>query len=591
MSQADEDVRDAACLLAIDARGLQGAIVRGSADACEAWLAAIASLLPAGAPVRRIPSGITDDRLIGGLDVAATIAAGRPVCERGLLAAADGGVVVLFAGTTRPPMLARVLRALDAQEVLVERDGVVQRSTARFAVVCMASPDDDDRALSALADRVGFIVDLGATTRALWRDALSPTAVAAARARIADVRCSDIQLEALCLGAEALGIRSARLVLRARAAACANAALAGRAETSDEDLARAARLVLAPRATAEGVQDDAAAVSETAPDSTPSTDAPDRGRSSAQGASDTTDSSDVAEFTDIVVQAARGALPPGLVAAAAARTLRSDAGGGRAGAEQESSAHGRQIGARRGELHGGARLDIIATLRAAAPMQRLRRQQRTSAPRLIELRRDDFRMRRLVTPATTTTVFVVDASGSAALNRLAEAKGAIELMLAEGYARRDRVAMIAFRGKTAEVVVPRTHALARARRAIAGLAAGGGTPLASGLDLAAQVVLAARRDGADVATVVLTDGRANVARDGTGGRVRAEADALDAAQRFRALQGNVVFVDTAPRPDAFARQLATGLGARYVRLAVNTPSAMRELARSARDTSTLTSHG
>ncbi len=594
MPDLDQDVRDAACLLAIDPQGLLGAIVRGSPDACEAWLAALGSALPVGAPVRRVPSGIADDRLIGGLDFAATIAAGRPVCERGLLAAADGGAIVLSAGTTRPATLSRVTRALDTHEVLVERDGVTQRHAACFAVVCIAAPDDDDRACTALADRVALIVALSTATRELWRAPLPTDAIANARERLADVRCSDMQLEALCLGAEAFGIRSARLVLRARAAACASAALYGRDDPNDDDLARAARLVLAPRATTIPAEDMTAPTTsdaESTPDAAPTDNAPARARADGSDASNALASSTVSELTDIVVQAARGALPPGIIAAAAARMMRSGESDGRAGAERDNPAHGRQIGARRGEPRGGARLDIIATLRAAAPMQRVRRSQRTSAPRLVELRRDDFRIRRLVTPATTLTVFVVDASGSAALNRLAEAKGAIELMLAEGYARRDRVAMIAFRGRTADVVVPATHALARARRAIVGLAAGGGTPLASALDLAAQVQQAARRDGAQVVTVVLTDGRANVARDGTGGRAGAESDALDAARRFRALQGDVVFVDTAPRPDAFARQVATALGARYVRLTAGTSSSVRELARAARDTSMLTSHG
>jgi magnesium chelatase subunit D len=109
------------------------------------------------------------------------------------------------------------------------------------------------------------------------------------------------------------------------------------------------------------------------------------------------------------------------------------------------------------------------------------------APRVL-VRRDDFRVQRLRERRETTTVFVVDASGSAALHRLAEAKGAIELLLAECYVRRDRVALIAFRGRPgaagAELLLPPTRSLVRAKRSLADLPGGGGTPLAHGLDAA-----------------------------------------------------------------------------------------------------------
>ena len=100
------------------------------------------------------------------------------------------------------------------------------------------------------------------------------------------------------------------------------------------------------------------------------------------------------------------------------------------------------------------------------------------------MRRDDFRMTRFQQRTRTTTIFVVDASGSSALNRLAEAKGAVELLLADCYVRRDQVALLAFRGKEAELLLPPTRSLVRAKRSLAGLPGGGGTPLAAGIDAA-----------------------------------------------------------------------------------------------------------
>ena len=179
------------------------------------------------------------------------------------------------------------------------------------------------------------------------------------------------------------------------------------------------------------------------------------------------------------------------------RTPKAGRAAGRAGADRSGGLRGRQVGTRRGDPRGGGRLDLVETLRAAAPWQPLRRRaddaRRAAAthtaphtapqPRVL-VRPDDFRIRRLFEPAGTTAIFVVDASGSSAVNRMAEAKGAVELLLAESYARRDEVALIAFRGAQAEILLPPTRAIAAAKRALAALPGGGGTPLASAIDRA-----------------------------------------------------------------------------------------------------------
>jgi magnesium chelatase subunit D len=219
---------------------------------------------------------------------------------------------------------------------------------------------------------------------------------------------------------------------------------------------------------------------------------------------------------------------------------------------------------RRGTPRGGARVDLVATLRAAVPWQRARG--RVTAEERLAIRRDDLRLRRMVEPSGTTVVVVVDASGSAAMHRMAEAKGVVELLLAASYARRDRVSLIAFRKTSAEVLLPPTRALARAKRLLTALPAGGGTPLACGLDVASDVAEHARRAGSDVTVVLFTDGHANVARDGRGGRPQAAADALSAGRRLRALDVNTLFIDTSPRPHPFADALAGALGARHVAL-------------------------
>ncbi|MBK3398352.1 VWA domain-containing protein, partial [Methylobacterium ajmalii] len=223
---------------------------------------------------------------------------------------------------------------------------------------------------------------------------------------------------------------------------------------------------------------------------------------------------------------------------------------------------GRPVGARPGDPRRG-RLALIETLRAAAPWQRLRRGDGEARLRITA---DDLRIRRLVQRRETTTIFAVDASGSAALERLAEAKGAVEQLLAECYVRRDRVALVAFRGRGADLLLVPTRSLVRAKRALAALPGGGGTPLACGIEAAARLAATERRGGRSPVVLLLTDGRANIDRAGRPGRVQAGADALAAARALAAEGTRALVIDTAARPQDSARALAAAMRARYLAL-------------------------
>lgn len=139
-------------------------------------------------------------------------------------------------------------------------------------------------------------------------------------------------------------------------------------------------------------------------------------------------------------------------------------------------------------------------------------------------------------------------------------------MLADCYIRRDQVALISFRGAIAELLLPPTRSLARAKRSLAGLPGGGGTPLAAGLDAAFVLADSIRRKGQTPTVILLTDGRANIARDGGQGRPRAEEDATSAAQQLRAARIQSVLVDMSPRPGPLAEKFAAEMGARYLPL-------------------------
>lgn len=561
-----EDQRAAALLLAVDPAGLGGAVLRGPpGPERESWLAVLRASLPPGTPWRRIPATLPDSRLLGGLDLAATLAAGRPVAERGVLAETDGGVLLLgMAERVAPGLAARIAAAMDAREVALERDGLARRLPARFALVACDEGVEGEHAPEALRDRLAFHL------RPVLLTAAPLVGIAAARARLGAVRVPADALEALCGAALALGIASLRAPLFALRAAAASAALAGREAATSDDVALAARLVLAPRATR--LPEAEAPPPEPPPSEQEAAEQVPKGEDS-QG-----------PLEERVLAAVRAALPQGLLAGLGAgmrEAARRAAPEGRAGARQAAPLRGRPAGTRPGALREGARLALVETLRAAAPWQPFRRRGRIGGPRLL-VRREDIRLRRFEAPRQTTAIFVVDASGSAALHRLAEAKGAVELLLADCYVRRDRVALIGFRGLGAEVLLPPTASLVRAKRCLAGLPGGGGTPLAAGLDAARDLAQSCRRAGRTPLLVLLTDGRANVARDGTGGRAKAEADALDAARPLRLGAVPALLVDTAPRPQPFARELANAMGARYLPLpladAVRLSGAVREVA-------------
>lgn len=566
------DAQHAAALLAVGGASLGGIVLRcGTGPVRERWLALLKAMWPAGAPWRPMPALIGDERLLGGLDLAATLRAGRPVAQRGLLAEADGGLVVLGMAERRDGVdCARLTGVLDRGEVLLVRDGLSLRSPSRFAVLALDEGiADDERVPAALADRLAIHLDLADLG---WRDAGEAAAfdlatLDAARSLLFDVQASDAAISALCAAAQALGIDSARAPLLALRVARTAAALAGRDEVGQNDLELAARLVLAPRATRLPAPPEARDEKQDEPAGDP----PEDGRSPVEAASGDADAHDDeagdAATADSVVAAARAALGAGLLARLQAGPTRAGRARapGRSGAAGRSASRGRPVGVQRGELRSGARLSLIDTLRAAAPWQAQRRDP-DRAPQRIAVRPEDVRVTRFVQRRRTTTLFAVDASGSSALHRLAEAKGAVELLLADCYVRRDQVAVLAFRGASAELLLPATRSLVRAKRSLAGLPGGGGTPLAAGIDATLQIAEAAQRRGDTPLAVFLTDGRANIARDGTPDRTRAEQDALQSAARWRATGLRVLLIDTSARPEPRARTLAERMGATYLPL-------------------------
>ncbi len=586
------DAATIAALFAVDPAGLGGVALRAPACAArDEWLALLHTLLPAESPFRRVPLNTGDTALLGGLDLGATLQASRPVALQGLLAQADGGVLVLaIAERMTVGAAARFGSVLDSGQVLLQRDGLDRVLPARVGMVALDEGADADEQLPAsLAERLAFHLRMDSQAADEEGPQWTADEVQAARLRLGRVQMAQESVQALCAAAMALGIDSLRASLFAARAARAAAALAGSDTVEEEHIAVAARVVLAPRATrlppAPEQQEPGSPQEQASPPEPPEQPAPEPPPESPQDAQDDSKNEDKddadsqppdpQEMAERVLEAAQAAIPAGLLASLKIGALQraKTPTSGSAGAEQKNALRGRPVGARRGEPRAGQRINVLETLRAAAPWQRLRRS--TLAPAsasasvmtpCIVVRKEDFHVTRFRQLGQTTTVFVVDASGSSALNRLAEAKGAVELLLADCYVRRDSVAVLAFRGKVAEVLLPPTRSLVRAKRSLAGLPGGGGTPLATAIDAAAALAVQIKRKGETPIVVLLTDGKANIARDGSAGRGPAASDALAAAAQLRSIGVSVLLVDTSPQPQNSVEQLAVAMGAQYLAL-------------------------
>ncbi len=233
-----EDFCLAAAIFATDPAGTGGVVLRARAGGQrERWLELLSALLPEPSRLRRLPAHITDDRLLGGLDLAATLAGGRPVAERGLLAEADGGVLLLpMAERLSAGLAARIVCALDRRQIRLERDGFARTLLTEFGVVALDEGiEDDERPPAALLDRLACHIDLSSVRAQRIGLDFARADIVRARKLLPKVTLGDEAVEALCVASLALGIASLNAPFLAAKVARAAAALDG-----EEDGARRA---------------------------------------------------------------------------------------------------------------------------------------------------------------------------------------------------------------------------------------------------------------------------------------------------------------------------------------------------------------
>ena len=498
-----------------------------------------------GHTIRRLHPGVSDDALFGGVDLSATLAEGRVVRTRGLLGH-PSVLVMPMAERVKPGLAARLAAALD-------------RRTGLSLIALDEGAEPEETLSSALADRLAIHLDLAEQGLTDSPDlALDADALTEARALLPRVSVPDTAIAELAEVAARLGIGSLRAPLQALAVARASAALSGENRVESADLMIAVELVLAPRAT------QIPEARENTPE--PEPDQPEPPETEDQPQPETDDDRIDLPPAEMLLEAAKAMLPPDLLARlAAGRAVRASQSASGSGAAKKGNHRGRPLPSRAGRPSGEARVDLVATLRAAAPWQPMRRKLSDDHDRL-HIRMSDIRLRQFEETSDRAIIFVVDASGSAALARLGEAKGAIELLLGEAYARRDHVALVAFRGEGAEVLLPPTRSLVQTKRRLSQLPGGGGTPLAAGLRAALELALLAQGKGMTPSVALLTDGRANVDLSGAANRTQAADDAAAMARAIRARGWPGIVIDTGMRPTASLGSLAREMGAPYLPL-------------------------
>ena len=586
-------------LLQIDPCGFGGIWVRASfGPVRERWLR---HLLAAGLNTVKVPGSVDMERLVGGIDLSLTLQTGSLHMQSGLLQQADQGVVCISMAERFPAaLMAPMTQAMDTQSLppLQMSGGSESAPRTQFGVVALDESMDDEAPIGkSLQERLGLWFDLqalapsdvpelefnqlsqcNASDQAL--DIRIPVdKLRQARQLLPHIQRSDDQALAVCATALALGIDSLRTPTLALRVACCHAALNMRSAVSDEDLEFAARRVLAPRATRwpAPAEQQSAPEPETASDQEP---APDPSPEAAQEPPDqqaqqdpppadetrqdepSTNNPSAEDLQEMMIASALASLPPNLLDSLLTKTGSSQGNtSGRSGQFRSGMQRGRPLPPRPGRPAGHARLHVLATLRAAAPKQRLRS---PSGPGRVAIRSEDFHVHRYQQNSSSCMILALDASGSAALQRLSEAKGAVELLLQQSYARRDSVCIVAFRGAKAQLLLPMTRSLVRAKRAMTGLPGGGGTPLALALKMACEQSIQLQRQGVTPILVVLSDGRANVTLQGLGGRAQAQADALQWVQQWRQTGHRSLWIDTSIQPDPQVQNLADAMGASYM---------------------------
>ena len=274
------------------------------------------------------------------------------------------------------------------------------------------------------------------------------------------------------------------------------------------------------------------------------------------------------ENKKMLIDALKISLPSNLIESLLSKNSQTISLGESAGSGEKNNnfSAGRPIPSVNRKYSSDKKIDLMATLTKAIPWQKIRSSSVTKKNRKIIIYPQDIMIKRFEKQSERLLIFLVDASGSNAIGRLAEAKGAIEILLSDAYAKRDNVALISFSGLKADPLLLPTKSLVTAKKKLSSLPGGGATPLANGLLEAFNMADAARSRNIKPIIILLSDGRANMSLDGEGDRVKAIKDTNYVASLIKRNAINNIFIDTSRRKTPIADELARELSGHYFQL-------------------------